>query len=95
MASAWAGLADCYSMLAVIDGMPAGDALRKARLAAQNALKIDDTLAEAHASLALLSAIHEYDWPGNYYWRKEGTNQVAGTDTWTRPDIDFTPLKEW
>ena len=31
----------------------------------------------------------------NYYWRKEGTNQVAGTDTWTRPDIDFTPLKEW
>ena len=31
----------------------------------------------------------------NYYWRKEGTGQVAGTDTWTRPDIDFTPLKEW
>ncbi len=31
----------------------------------------------------------------NYYWRKEGGNQIAGTDTWTRPDIDFTPLKEW
>jgi len=31
----------------------------------------------------------------NYYWRKEGTGQVAGTETWTRPDIDFTPLKEW
>ncbi|MBI4873651.1 MAG: hypothetical protein HY822_03345 [Acidobacteria bacterium] len=31
----------------------------------------------------------------NYYWRKEGTDQVAGTDTWTRPDIDFTPLREW
>lgn len=31
----------------------------------------------------------------NYYWRKEGTDQVVGTDTWTRPDIDFTPLKEW
>jgi hypothetical protein len=31
----------------------------------------------------------------NYYWRKEGSDQIAGTDTWTRPDIDFTPLKEW
>jgi serine/threonine-protein kinase len=64
MAPAWAGLADCYSMLAALDGMPAGDAVRKARQAAQNALKIDDALAEAHASLAFLSAIHEYDWPG-------------------------------
>jgi len=30
----------------------------------------------------------------NYYWGKPGTNVVAGTNTFTRPDIDFTPLKE-
>ncbi|MFH0963146.1 MAG: hypothetical protein V2A58_03945 [Planctomycetota bacterium] len=29
----------------------------------------------------------------NYYWRKGDT--IVGTDTYTRPDIDFTPLVEW
>ncbi|MCX6626113.1 MAG: tetratricopeptide repeat protein [Candidatus Solibacter sp.] len=64
MAPAWTGLADCYSMMAAIFGMPTGDALQKARIAAQNALKIDETLAEAHSSLACLSAIHDYNWRG-------------------------------
>lgn len=31
----------------------------------------------------------------NYYWRKEYTDGIAGTDTYARPDIDFTPLVEW
>ncbi len=31
----------------------------------------------------------------NYYWRKEGTDVVAGTATYDRPDTDFSPLKEW
>ncbi len=31
----------------------------------------------------------------NYYWRKEHTDVVVGTDTYERPDIDFTPLTEW
>lgn len=29
----------------------------------------------------------------NYYWRRGDT--VVGTDTSDRPDIDFTPLREW
>lgn len=29
----------------------------------------------------------------NYYWRKGDT--IAGTSTYDRPDIDFTPLVEW
>ncbi|HLJ57261.1 MAG TPA: hypothetical protein VKT77_19650 [Chthonomonadaceae bacterium] len=29
----------------------------------------------------------------NYYWRKGDT--AVGTDGFQRPDIDFTPLKEW
>jgi len=31
----------------------------------------------------------------NYYWRKDYTNQLAGTRTADRPDIDFTLLKEF
>jgi hypothetical protein len=31
----------------------------------------------------------------NYYWIKSGTNQIAGTGTYTRPDIDFKPLEEF
>ncbi len=31
----------------------------------------------------------------NYYWRQEHTDTIAGSDTYERPDIDFTPLQEW
>ncbi len=31
----------------------------------------------------------------NYYWRKQNSNEIAGTDTYERPDIDFAPLQEW
>ena len=31
----------------------------------------------------------------NYYWRRDFTNQVAGTRTADRPDINFSLLKEF
>jgi len=31
----------------------------------------------------------------NYYWRREHTGQIIGTDIYIRPDIDFSPLKEF
>jgi hypothetical protein len=31
----------------------------------------------------------------NYYWRKQATDAVVGTNTYERPDTDFSPLKEW
>jgi hypothetical protein len=31
----------------------------------------------------------------NYYWHKDYTNVVVGTEVYTRPDIDFSPLKEF
>ncbi|MFP4081708.1 MAG: hypothetical protein ACLFVG_03010 [Candidatus Aminicenantes bacterium] len=31
----------------------------------------------------------------NYYWRKDYTDQIVGTDVYERPDIDFSPLKEF
>lgn len=61
MAAAWAGLADCY-LMGEYAGMPVDEAIRKGRAAAGKALEIDDTLAEAHASLAFASAAYEFDW---------------------------------
>ena len=61
-APAQAGLADTYSLLgaAGYDVLPTAEAKERAREAAQKALRIDDRLAEAHASLAFL--IYSYDW---------------------------------
>lgn len=31
----------------------------------------------------------------NYYWRREHTNRIVGTEVYIRPEIDFSPLKEF
>jgi DNA-binding winged helix-turn-helix (wHTH) protein/TolB-like protein/Tfp pilus assembly protein PilF len=59
-APAYAGLADCYNMLVVYGLSKPQEAFPKAKEAALKALKIDDTLAEAHTSLAFVK--HRWDW---------------------------------
>ena len=51
-APAYAGLADCYNMLVVYGGLRPDNGFPKAKEAAIKALEIDETLAEAHTSLA-------------------------------------------
>lgn len=51
-APAYAGLADCYNMLVVYGVRHPKDGFPKAKEAAIKALEIDETLAEAHTSLA-------------------------------------------
>jgi TolB-like protein/tetratricopeptide (TPR) repeat protein len=51
-ALAFAGLADCYVLQSIYNEAPPATALPLAREAATRALAIDDTLAEAHTSLA-------------------------------------------
>jgi len=63
-AQAWAGLADSFIVLAMFSWMPPADAYPKARAAATRAIEIEDTLAEAHTSLARLKANYEWDWTG-------------------------------
>jgi Tfp pilus assembly protein PilF len=58
-ASAHALMAHTYVYLAD-DIMPSKEAIAKARKSAENALKLDDTLAEAYVALALVK--FEYDW---------------------------------
>jgi TolB-like protein/Flp pilus assembly protein TadD len=60
-ALAYAGLADAYAFLASsTGGLPPRDTYPKAKAAALKALEIDDTLAEAHASLGFFYLM--YDW---------------------------------
>ncbi|HKC62811.1 MAG TPA: tetratricopeptide repeat protein, partial [Pyrinomonadaceae bacterium] len=62
-ALAYAGLADVYYSLSSAH-LPPNEAMPKARGAVEQALHIDDSLAEAHASLALVKGFYEWDWAG-------------------------------
>ncbi len=59
-AQAYAGLADAYLFLVSDNVM--GAELAKGRAALQKALEIDETLAEAHASLGLNAVNFDWDW---------------------------------
>ncbi|MEP7272111.1 MAG: protein kinase [Acidobacteriota bacterium] len=63
-AQAYAGLADSYNLLGTYGSLDPNEAFPKARDAAEKALKIDDSLAEAHTSLAFVKHRYEWDWPG-------------------------------
>jgi TolB-like protein/Tfp pilus assembly protein PilF len=61
-ALAYAGLADCYSVLGNNRFLSPDEAFPKAEAAALKALAIDDDLAEAHASLAFAHWNYDFDW---------------------------------
>ncbi len=61
-ALAYAGLADSYVVPA--NRLPPVEAMPKAKAAAMRALELDETLAEAHASLARVLASYDWDWTG-------------------------------
>jgi len=63
-APAYAGLADSYAMLGSYVLLPPKEAYPRAKAAARKALEIDDTLAEAHTSLAGLKGDYDWDWVG-------------------------------
>jgi TolB-like protein/Flp pilus assembly protein TadD len=65
-APAYAGLADCYAQMGSIrvGMMKPLDALGQARTHLQRALDLDETLADAHCTLALIKSWYEYDWDG-------------------------------
>jgi serine/threonine-protein kinase len=63
-ALAYAGLADSYNVLSTNAVRPPKEAFPKAKEAAERALALDDTLAEAHTSLAFIKTVYEWDWQG-------------------------------
>ena len=61
-ALAYAGLADAYFVECAAGAVPARDGLPKAKAAALAALQLDDSLAEAHASLAHIHFNYDWNW---------------------------------
>jgi DNA-binding winged helix-turn-helix (wHTH) protein/TolB-like protein/Tfp pilus assembly protein PilF len=63
-ARAHAALADSYINFGDYHLLPANEALPMARAAAQKALAIDNSLAEAYTALAMIKADYDWDWAG-------------------------------
>lgn len=64
-APAYAGLADAYNMIGLyaFAFLPPHEVYPKAKAAAEEALKIDGALGEAHAALAYTKLNYDWDWP--------------------------------
>jgi TolB-like protein/DNA-binding winged helix-turn-helix (wHTH) protein/Tfp pilus assembly protein PilF len=63
-APAYAGLADCYQVMVNVDQLKIDKGFAQARMAAQKALELDGTLAEAHTSMASIKEDFDWDWQG-------------------------------
>ncbi len=63
-AQAYAGLADTYNFLGESGYMAPQQVWQNAKSAAMQAVKLDDTLPEAHISLALVRESYDWDWGG-------------------------------
>jgi DNA-binding winged helix-turn-helix (wHTH) protein/TolB-like protein/Flp pilus assembly protein TadD len=63
-ALAYCGLSNAYQVIALYGPLPATEALPKAHEAAYKALALDDSLADAHASVGAVKIFYEHDWPG-------------------------------
>ncbi|HEX4921379.1 MAG TPA: adenylate/guanylate cyclase domain-containing protein [Candidatus Bathyarchaeia archaeon] len=61
-ALAFAGMADCYTLMGRHLYLPADDAFAKAREYANKALDLNESLAEAHTSLAAVLINYDWDW---------------------------------
>ena len=62
-APGYSGLADSYIGQCVAGELPAKEGMPNGEAAARKALEIDDSLAEAHNSLAAAKLFYHWDWP--------------------------------
>ncbi len=76
-AQPYVGLADCYNLLREFAAMPSDEAFPRALAAAKKAVELDDSSAEAHASLAFVT----------FYWSWD----VAGAEAEFRRAIQLEP----
>jgi serine/threonine protein kinase/tetratricopeptide (TPR) repeat protein len=63
-APAWTGLSLAYGSQASEGYSPVEDGYEKARKAVERALELDPNLAEAHAALAIVRRVYDWDWIG-------------------------------
>jgi len=62
-APAYSGMADAYALMGYRGNLPSSEALSTGKAAALKAVEMDDSLADAHASLAFIAETLEWDWP--------------------------------
>ncbi|MGA8026435.1 MAG: winged helix-turn-helix domain-containing protein [Bryobacteraceae bacterium] len=62
-APAFAGLARVYSLAPIFAHIPASESAPKALEAAQRAVRLDETLADAHSALGFVKGHYQFDWP--------------------------------
>jgi len=62
-ALAHVGMADTFNISGLFGFSPPREAFTRAKAAAQKTLEIDDSIGEAHASLAFSAAFFDWDWP--------------------------------
>jgi DNA-binding winged helix-turn-helix (wHTH) protein/Flp pilus assembly protein TadD len=84
-AVAYSGLADCYAALGYLSYTAPVEAFPIARQHATEALELNATLAEPHASLGLVKLYFEWDWLGS---DMEFRRAVA-------LDPDYAPTHQW
>ncbi len=63
-AEGYVGVADCYNMLGYYCALSPQEAYSKSESAAQKALQLDASRAEAHAALGVVKRDYEWDWSG-------------------------------
>jgi eukaryotic-like serine/threonine-protein kinase len=79
-ALAYSSLADSYSAgLGGLSLVPPKEAYPRAKEAALKALELDDTLGEAHASLAAIKSSYDWDWSGS---EKEFRRAIELNPSW-------------
>jgi DNA-binding SARP family transcriptional activator len=61
-ALAYSGLADCYNLFSLYSVMAPKTAMPMAKAAARKAIEIDESLAEAHTSLAYAYLYYDWNW---------------------------------
>jgi TolB-like protein/Tfp pilus assembly protein PilF len=71
-ALAWSGLADCYISQTFYEYAAPTEAMPNAKAAAMKALEIDESLAEAHITLAHVAVNYDWDWDASEREFKRG-----------------------
>jgi DNA-binding winged helix-turn-helix (wHTH) protein/TolB-like protein len=83
--AAYAGLADCYNMLVVYGRLQPKEGFPKAKEAAERALEIDESSAEAHTSMAFI----KFRWD----WDRSATEREFQTAIRLKPA--YAPAHQW
>ncbi|MCM3902784.1 MAG: winged helix-turn-helix domain-containing protein [Pyrinomonadaceae bacterium] len=81
----YAGLADCYNMLVVYGASQPSEGFPKAKAAAIKALEIDESLAEAHSSLAFIK----------FRWDRDRVEAERGFLQAIKLQPSYAPAHQW